>query len=85
MDIKNLSDSDKRLITLKYNNLHRYNKNWNTYKHIDTMNTINDIEKTILDIETYVGVLYDDLAYYSTNSNKCYKPIPVIAPQLDID
>ena len=39
--------------------------------------TINDIEKTIFDIETYVGVLYDDLAYYSTNSNKCYKPIPV--------
>ena len=39
--------------------------------------TINDIEKTIFDIETYVGVLYDDLAYYSNNSNKCYKPIPV--------
>ena len=43
-NIKNLSDSDKRSITLKYNNLHRYNKNWNTYKHIDTMKTINDIE-----------------------------------------
>lgn len=43
-NIKNLSDSDKRSITLKYNNLHRYNKNWNTYKHIDAMNTINDIE-----------------------------------------
>ena len=43
-NIKNLSDSDKRSITLKYNNLHRYNKNWNTYKHIDTMDTINDIE-----------------------------------------
>ena len=45
-NIKNLSDSDKRSITLKYNNLHRYNKNWNTYKHIDTMNTIKDIENT---------------------------------------
>lgn len=43
-NIKNLSDSDKRSITLKYNNLHRYNKNWNTYKHIDVMDTIKDIE-----------------------------------------
>lgn len=43
-NIKNLSDSDKHSITLKYNNLHRYSKNWNTYKRIDTINTINDIE-----------------------------------------
>ena len=39
--------------------------------------TINDIEKIIVDIKSYVGVLYDDLSYYSTNSNKCYKPIHV--------
>lgn len=43
-NIKNLSNSDKRSITLKYNNLHRYNKNWNTYKFINIANTIKDME-----------------------------------------
>ena len=43
-NIKNLSDGDKHLITLKYNNLHRNNKNWNTYKHVNIINTIKDIE-----------------------------------------